>query len=158
MRLGKRTILTLAVPLGVLAAVPLSRAQLTGRPSRARPGPPPLERLLTCPEVAERLCLTAGQDEALHLLTPLLKGTIQNLDSRGISGALTGPITRGDVGTVRHHLAVLRKALPTAMPLYRELGKTVLQVAASRGTIDKKKLSSLRRLLGTTKTTKLRVY
>lgn len=46
----------------------------------------------------------AGSHE---LLVPLLRATIENIARLGPEAALTGPIARGDAGTVRAHLAAL---------------------------------------------------
>ena len=40
-------------------------------------------------------------------LAPLLRGTVENVIALGADAALTGPIVRGDAGTVRAHVAAL---------------------------------------------------
>src|SRR6185295_14369572 len=52
----------------------------------------------------------AGLDEAgaLAIYGPLIEQTLGNARALGIEAALTGPITRGDDGTLRSHLAALR--------------------------------------------------
>ena len=53
----------------------------------------------------------AGLDEAgsLAIYGPLIEGTLGNARALGIRAALTGPMTRGDVGTLRAHLDTLRR-------------------------------------------------
>jgi predicted short-subunit dehydrogenase-like oxidoreductase (DUF2520 family) len=46
---------------------------------------------------------------------------------------LTGPIARGDVDTVRAHLAALEKAPPEVENLYRAAGLATLEIARPRG-------------------------
>ena len=81
--------------------------------------------------VAERLALEAGvpPETAARLYLPLLRGTVANLDA-GPVAALTGPVRRGDVETVRAHLAVLRGA---DAHLYRLLGAEALRLARQAG-------------------------
>jgi predicted short-subunit dehydrogenase-like oxidoreductase (DUF2520 family) len=43
--------------------------------------------------------------------------------------ALTGPIARGDDGTVARHIAALTTHMPSLLPLYRELGRVALSLA-----------------------------
>ena len=54
----------------------------------------------------------AGLDEAgsLAIYGPLIEGTLGNARALGIRAALTGPMTRGDIGTLRAHLDTLRDA------------------------------------------------
>ena len=72
---------------------------------------------------ATRLFAAAGVPaaEAHPALAELLAGTAANLASVGVPAALTGPIARGDAGTVRRHVAALRSAVPELIPAYREL-------------------------------------
>ena len=56
----------------------------------------------------------AGLDEAgsLAIYGPLIEGTLGNARALGIRAALTGPMTRGDVGTLEAHLATLAAHAP----------------------------------------------
>ena len=55
---------------------------------------------------------------------PLIEGTLGNARALGIRAALTGPITRGDIGTLDAHLAALRAHAPGVLELYRGRGPT----------------------------------
>jgi len=82
--------------------------------------------------VAENLAARAGvpADVAGRMYLPLALGAARNLSELGIAAALTGPIRRGDVGTIRAHLA----ALPAEVrPLYRMLGLAALELARKAG-------------------------
>ncbi len=85
---------------------------------------------------------------AIKALTPLLKGTLGNLNNLGLPNALTGPIARGDLGTVRKHLDALEKRAPQLLSTYRELGLQTIPIALARGRIDRKRAQDLRELLG----------
>ncbi len=85
--------------------------------------------------------------EATQALLPLLRGTIHNLDTVGIPNCLTGPIARGDTGTVKKHLDALEKSAPAVMSTYRELGVQTIPVALAKGKIDQKQAEELQALL-----------
>ena len=51
---------------------------------------------------------------ALAVYGPLIEGTLGNARALGIAAALTGPMTRGDVGTLRAHLDALAAHAPGA--------------------------------------------
>lgn len=80
----------------------------------------------------------AGLDEAQSLAVygPLLQGTLDNARSLGIAAALTGPMTRGDVGTLEAHAAALAAHAPSVVALHRELTLRAIAIAVDRGSID----------------------
>lgn len=84
--------------------------------------------------VAADLWSTFGLDRAraLRALLPLLRGTVDNLDERGLPDALTGPIARGDVVTVQRHMDALAARRPETAALYRDLGRTTMPLAGER--------------------------
>ncbi len=81
--------------------------------------------------LAERLAREAGVPpaDAVRLYLPLMQGTVANL-SLGPAAALTGPIRRGDVATIRRHLAVLD---PGQRLVYRTLGLAAVPLAREAG-------------------------
>lgn len=81
--------------------------------------------------VAESLARSAGlpTDIAGKLYLPLIRGAAANLDL-GAAAALTGPVRRGDLETIRAHLAVLG---PEERRLYRALGLAALRLAGEAG-------------------------
>jgi predicted short-subunit dehydrogenase-like oxidoreductase (DUF2520 family) len=87
--------------------------------------------------VAERLAREAGvpEDAAGRIYLPLLEGTLRNLELVGTGSALTGPIIRGDAGTVRAHLDALD---PPTRELYRTLGREALALARASGLAEEK--------------------
>jgi len=88
----------------------------------------------------------AGLDEAgsLAVYTPLIRQTLGNAASIGIRDALTGPMTRGDAGTVRAHLAELAADAPDVLELYRVLARRELALAEQRGTLAPDEVTRLR--------------
>lgn len=66
-----------------------------------------------------------------RMLGPLLSAALDNALRHG-DRALTGPVARGDVGTVRAHLNVLRERAPEIAECYAALaGRTVARATAA---------------------------
>lgn len=66
-----------------------------------------------------------------RMLGPLLSAALDNALRHG-DRALTGPVARGDAGTVRAHLSVLREGAPEVAKCYSALaGRTVSRAAAA---------------------------
>jgi len=78
------------------------------------------------------LLRSAGINPAERLLGPLLSAALDNALRHG-DRALTGPVVRGDVGTVRVHLRVLAETEPAALPAYRALAERTAQRALAAG-------------------------
>jgi len=79
-------------------------------------------------DAACRLLERAGipYDEALPALLPLVRGTLSNIEERGLEASVTGPIPRGDVETVDLHLRALD---PHDKQLYAVLGRELVRIA-----------------------------
>ncbi len=104
---------------------------------------------VTLMRVATELWGHFGADsaKATKALMPLLRGTLLNLENVGLPHCLTGPIARGDLGTVEKHMAALEKQAPEFLPLYRELGRHTIPVALGKGRVDEKGAEAMRKLL-----------
>jgi len=90
-------------------------------------------------------------DEALRALLPLLRGTVRNLEDKGLPHALTGPIARGDMGTLRKHITALESRAPEVMQAYRALAMETIPIALAKGSISAARAQRMRALLrGTT--------
>jgi predicted short-subunit dehydrogenase-like oxidoreductase (DUF2520 family) len=76
----------------------------------------------------------AGLDEAgsLAIYGPLIEQTLGNARALGIRNALTGPITRGDRGTLEAHLRALAEHAPGVVPLYRAAAEREIELALER--------------------------
>jgi predicted short-subunit dehydrogenase-like oxidoreductase (DUF2520 family) len=86
-------------------------------------------------------------DQATRALLPLIRGTVHNIDTVGLPQCLTGPIARGDTGTIQKHLAALEQRAPAIVSAYRELGRQTIPIALAKGKIDDKKAKELEALL-----------
>jgi predicted short-subunit dehydrogenase-like oxidoreductase (DUF2520 family) len=105
--------------------------------------------LVTLVKLATDLWESFGvpRQEAIEALLPLLKGTLNNLKDLGVPNALTGPIARGDAGTVRIHLNTLRNSASSILPAYCELGLQTIPVALAKGKINETQAKELQDLL-----------
>jgi len=85
--------------------------------------------------------------QATRALIPLLRGTLHNIDNVGLPHCLTGPIARGDLGTIEKHIFALEQAAPQILTTYRELGLQTIPIALAKGKIDERRAKELRTLL-----------
>lgn len=69
------------------------------------------------------------EERALEALWPLIEGNIQNVAQKGLTMALTGPVERGDLETIRKHLAVLNDR---DKKLYNLLSLKTLEIAQKK--------------------------
>jgi predicted short-subunit dehydrogenase-like oxidoreductase (DUF2520 family) len=89
-----------------------------------------------------------GLDEAesKKVLLPLIEGTIANVRALGPARALTGPVRRGDTGTVERNMKALAAIDSSWLEVYRLLAARSLSLAEEVG-LDERSLAELRRLL-----------
>jgi predicted short-subunit dehydrogenase-like oxidoreductase (DUF2520 family) len=80
--------------------------------------------------------------QATKALMPLLRGTLSNIEN-----GLTGPIARGDLGTISRHLESLSKQAPSLLGIYKELGRQTVPIALAKGKIDSQRAEELNTLL-----------
>lgn len=85
-------------------------------------------------DAALELCAELGlkASAAFRILRPLIDQTVRNIAERGTLQALSGPVERGDVETVRRHLAALRRRSPKLVRLYRVLSAQAQVMAAKK--------------------------
>jgi predicted short-subunit dehydrogenase-like oxidoreductase (DUF2520 family) len=95
--------------------------------------------------MAGRVAAAAGipPELAARMYLPLLLGTAENLAHASPAVALTGPVRRGDVATVRVHLEALA---PEDRRLYARLGLETLAVARAGGLLDPARGEAMERL------------
>jgi predicted short-subunit dehydrogenase-like oxidoreductase (DUF2520 family) len=87
------------------------------------------------------------RQQAIQALLPLLKGTLNNIENLSVPQALTGPIARGDVGTVQIHLNTLKDNAPSILPAYCELGLQTIPLAIAKGKLGQDQAKELEELL-----------
>lgn len=123
-----------------------------GRPMRLEPGASARyhaaavfasNHLVACLAVAAReLAAATGGEGSLDDLLPLARAAVDNLSGEDLAEGTTGPIARGDAGTVRRHLRALE---PESADLYRRLARELLDVVEGR--LEDRTAEELRRIL-----------
>lgn len=105
--------------------------------------------LLPVLQEAVALWRSFGVDEAtaLQALLPLARGTFDAVEQRGLAGALSGPISRGDTGVIERHLADLTGLGAEHAGFYRLLAQRQLGLARESGRLDADQLARLVALL-----------
>ena len=85
--------------------------------------------------------------DAFKVLSPLIQGTLSNIEAVGTTRALTGPIARGDLETVSRHIDGIKEKIPGLLYLYNSLGRHTVDIALRGGTISEEKAQGLKKLL-----------
>ncbi len=88
--------------------------------------------LVTLVAEAMEMLTAAGGDNPADTLRPLLEAALDNALNHG-DAALTGPIVRGDVETVRAHLADLLTSAPHTLPSYVAMARSTLNRTVADG-------------------------
>ena len=91
--------------------------------------------------------LGLSRKEAIRAFWPLVKGTLLNIETRGAIEALTGPIARGDAGTIEKHLQALRETLPDLLNAYCELGLMTVDIALQKASLAHDRAQTIKTLL-----------
>ncbi|MDG4804302.1 Rossmann-like and DUF2520 domain-containing protein [Micromonospora sp. WMMD980] len=96
-------------------------------------------------DAADRL-RDAGVDRPEKVLAPLLRAALENALRLG-DDALTGPVSRGDAGTVRRHLERLAATAPESVPAYLALARRTADRAVAAGRLRPVDAAPLRAVL-----------
>lgn len=146
---------------GDAAALPLARrlvADLGGVFLPLRPEDKALYHAAACVasnylvsvlDLAVRLLEGVGLERraATAALLPLVDGTLTNVRRAGVTAALTGPVARGDLDTVRRHLEALWAFDPETAELYGRLGRYTAGLARARGDLPPAAAAALEEIL-----------
>jgi predicted short-subunit dehydrogenase-like oxidoreductase (DUF2520 family) len=92
--------------------------------------------LVTLVAEAADLLRTAGVGDPASVLAPLLTAALDNGLRRGDRG-LTGPVSRGDVGTVRDHLDTLAERAPESVAAYVAMARRTTERALAAGRLKR---------------------
>ncbi|QNN54989.1 Rossmann-like and DUF2520 domain-containing protein [Nocardioides mesophilus] len=102
--------------------------------------------LVTLVSQAMDLLRDSGAEDPAGTLRPLLTAALDNALSYG-DAALTGPIVRGDVETVRAHLADLASTRPDTLPSYVAMARATADRAVADGRLLPIRAAKLARIL-----------
>jgi predicted short-subunit dehydrogenase-like oxidoreductase (DUF2520 family) len=97
--------------------------------------------------IAEGLFREAGVAEPVPLFAPLAQATLENVVRLGPGAALTGPVARGDAGTVRRNLEALGRHAPEAIPAYMALARAAADLASSAGRLPSARRAEIEEVL-----------
>ena len=94
--------------------------------------------LVTLVSKASSLWESMGYNDSTGLksLLPLIKKTIENIESKGTYESMTGPVNRGDISTISEHISAIRKQSPDTMDIYKSISKYATKLSSQNGGID----------------------
>lgn len=69
------------------------------------------------------------EKDALAALMPLIENNIANLKANGVYKALTGPVERGDLGTIKAHIEAMPK---DQLELYKSLSLNLIKLSMKK--------------------------
>jgi predicted short-subunit dehydrogenase-like oxidoreductase (DUF2520 family) len=104
--------------------------------------------LVTLVAQADDLLHASGVDQPQRMLGPLLGAALDNALRSG-DRALTGPVARGDSGTVAKHLQTLAERAPECVDAYIAMGRLTAARALAAGILDVEQATALLDLLAT---------
>lgn len=91
--------------------------------------------LVTLVAQAMQVLRSAGVDQPRNVIGPLLHASLDNALRCG-DDALTGPVSRGDAGTVAEHLHQLMDQTPDVRPTYLALARATVERALASGRLS----------------------
>ena len=105
--------------------------------------------LVSLMDASIMLAEEAGIDRptACSALKHIAAATLNNVAEMGTAEALTGPIARGDITTIRKHLEQLESIGGPAISVYRTMGLYTLGMARAKGSIPKRQAAQIKDLL-----------
>lgn len=105
--------------------------------------------LTTLIHTVENIYISLGmtQHDAVRAFWPLVMGTLKNIEISGTVSALTGPVARGDIGTIRKHLQSLHDKLPDYLDAYCAMGILAADIGVKKKTLPDEEAKKIKILL-----------
>lgn len=97
--------------------------------------------------LAERLFRAAGVEDPLPAFVPLAEAALANVVRVGPAAALTGPVARGDAGTVRRNLEAISAHAKDAVAAYVALADAAIDLAIRDRRLGPQAVMGLREVL-----------
>jgi predicted short-subunit dehydrogenase-like oxidoreductase (DUF2520 family) len=93
--------------------------------------------LVSLLSVVESIYQSIGfsEKDARRAYLPLVYGSLKNIENQGCPNALTGPIARGDSGTIQKHIDAMARHLPDFASMYAHMGVIAVKLAREKGTL-----------------------
>ncbi len=98
-------------------------------------------------DLAARRLRMSGRS-AREIFLPLVRAAVENVSRSGPGRALTGPVVRGDISTIEHHLQAISGEDPGVQAVYRSLTCQCIRMARRERRITAGQADALARLLG----------
>jgi predicted short-subunit dehydrogenase-like oxidoreductase (DUF2520 family) len=70
-----------------------------------------------------------------NIYKPLIEQTLLNIEDKGITKSLTGPIERNDINTIKLHLKTLKTRMPELLKFYVMMGTEAVKIAQRKGSL-----------------------
>jgi predicted short-subunit dehydrogenase-like oxidoreductase (DUF2520 family) len=106
-----------------------------------------INHLVTLTVQGAGLLAQAGAPDPAAVLRPAMAAALANALDRGAAAA-TGPVVRGDAGTIAAHVDALSGAAPEILDAYAAMTRAGVDVALAARRIDGDQAARLRRALG----------
>jgi predicted short-subunit dehydrogenase-like oxidoreductase (DUF2520 family) len=105
--------------------------------------------LTTLMHSVEEIYMSLGlsRDDAIRAFWPLVIGTLKNIEMKGTVASLTGPVARGDIGTIKKHLGAFREKLPRYLQSYCIMGILAADIGVKKKTLSKEDAENIIKLL-----------
>lgn len=103
-------------------------------------------------DIAEKLLRKSGVSEmcGIEIMAPLIYQTIDNVLENGATMSLTGPVSRGDITTVKEHIKALNDSgleMDDVKSMYRMLGMYAMAMSSMRGSYSKETFEKMYAIL-----------
>lgn len=95
---------------------------------------------------SEQLLYDSEIKGELDVLKPLITQTLENLYSKGVKNSLTGPISRGDTGSVKKHLELIQSD-QSLLLLYKVMGSIALNITKEHSNLNTDSIAELEKVL-----------
>lgn len=89
----------------------------------------------------------ASEAATVQALLPLVQGTLASIAQTGLARGMPGPVSRGDVASVRKHVDAIAQFDPQRLRLYQELCERTVQLALAGERIDASTAARVRAVL-----------
>ncbi len=105
--------------------------------------------LVSVIDLGLEMLIKAGfsENDASQIARPLVIQTLNNIFQSNTKEALTGPISRGDIGTINMHIKKLSNINDEWLKLYKVLGEYTVDIAKKSNKISQDTVKELREVL-----------
>jgi len=87
------------------------------------------------------------RETALEAVGPIVRATADNIAAMGPARALTGPVARGDIQTLKRHVRALDRTDQDVRELYLAAARRTITLARRKGTLDNDTAARMRHIL-----------